>query len=170
MADDADSDFFELGQAQLDWVAAGNKPSHGPLAEVLSDLILGQWQAEYEGGYTFALMKALYFCIHREIKMPDWVCREFKSGIRAINDCDAASLDVVFGRPYPKGTNLCAMKKRKILRDAVFKRVREIKEMDPQTPVNRVLFRRVGKEVFPPIGGSEAEKLYYEAKKRWLWL
>ena len=122
-------------------------------------------EERYNNGDTFALMEAIYSCSCHGLKMPEWVAAGFRHGYQEILTCNADSLDAVFGRPYPKGKHLNSLKKKRNIRFAVWNKVHEILKMEPGTTINRDLFKRVGKEVRPEIGGSEAEKRYYEAKK-----
>ncbi|WP_028995064.1 hypothetical protein [Azonexus hydrophilus] len=161
----SDEDIQELFQAQLRWVKDGGHPAEGPLVQFIAMRDNERREERYNNGDDFALMEALYSCSCHGLKMPDWVAAGFRHGYRQILACNAKSLDEVFGRPFPKGKHLNALRKRRNIRFAIWNKVGDILRAEPGTPINRELFKRVGREVSPPVGGSEAEEIYYEAKK-----
>lgn len=166
MAEDtSDEDIQELLQAQLRWVEDGGDPAEGPLMQFVAMRDNARREERYNHGDDFALMEAIYSCSCHGLKMPEWVAAGFRRGYQKILACNADSLDAVFGRPYPPGKHLNSLKKKRNIRFAVWNKVHEILKTEPGTAIDRRLFKRVGKEVLPPIGGSEAEKRYYEAKK-----
>lgn len=154
-----------LLQAQLRWVEDGGKPAEGPFMQAVALENIARHEVSYNNGDTFALIEAIYHCSCHGLKMPEWVATEFRHGYQKILACDAKSLGEVFGDPFPKGKHLNALRKKRNLRFVVWNRVHDLLGSDPSIPIDRDLFKRVGKEISPPVGGSEAEKLYYEAKK-----
>lgn len=160
-------DFEKLSDAQSEWEKQGGLSSEGPLFQRAALDEIARHKVRYLNGDRFALMEAIYLCAWHKLMMPDWVSSEYINGIQSILGCREKSLDDVFGLPYKKGAHLNALKKKREIRPAVFVRVLEILKENPDTPIDRELFKRVGKEVHPPVGGSEAEKLWYEAKKEY---
>lgn len=160
-------DLEELSAAQTEWEKQGGLSSEGPLFQRAALDEIDRYETRYLNGDRFALMEAIYLCSWHKLMMPDWVSSEYTKGIQAILGCRAKSLDDVFGLPYKKGLHLNALRKKREIRPAIFVRVMEILKENPDTPIDRELFKRVGKEVRPPVGGSEAEKLWYEAKKEY---
>lgn len=167
MENDEQNAVNNLLDAQLAWEMDGGHPAEGPLVQRAAMEEIQRYEARFNAGENFFLMRAIYQCSCHGLKMPDWVAAGFRQGFQKILSCNAKTLGEVFGDPYPKGKHLNALKKRRNLRFVVWLRVREILAYNPDTPINRELFKRVGQEVKPPVGCSEAEEMYYEAKKFW---
>jgi hypothetical protein len=155
----------ELVEDHATWVSLGGHPAESPLHQRAALDRLAYHEKQFNDGNQFALMDAIYQCAAHGLKMPEWVAAGYRHGYQQILNCNAKSLNEVFGDPYPKGKHLNAMKKRRNLRFTVWGMVIDILAKEPGTAINRKLFKRIGKEIRPPVGGSEAEEMYYEAKK-----
>ena len=145
-----------------------------PLASSRTDGPFWQWVAlrdldfmrqRYEDGDHSVVLQAVHRCAQRSIPLPDWVAQAFVAGYNRVVNCRAKSWDDVFGRPYPKGANLNALRKRRTIRFAVWNEVQRILMSEPDTAIDAGLFERVGKSVRLPVGKTEADKLYYQAAK-----
>lgn len=120
-------------------------------------------RARYEAGDSVALLGAIRECACHEMPLPDWAARAFIRGYDQVLNCRAGSWDEVFGRPYPKGTHLAALRKRRLNRIRVILAVRKAREDGRAIDVS--LFEAIGLSL--GLGKSLAAELYYEAKKRW---
>jgi len=119
----------------------------------------------FESGDVFQLMHAIRICANHDMPLPEWVSRAYISAYDRVVSAQAKTWGDVFGQPYPKGIHLNAVKKRRNLIPAVWVAVRSILDMEPGTPIDGMLFERVGKKL--NIGKSQAAEFYYEAKRRY---
>jgi len=78
-------------------------------------------------------------------------------------NCRIGSWDDAFGRPYPKGTQIAAMRRRRTQRLAVYNTVMDIIEREPETPIDNGLWERVAEQL--NISAGEVNRLYYSALK-----
>jgi hypothetical protein len=167
MEKDEQDDVIALSEAQIVWERLGGHPAEGPLFQRAALEEIQRHELRYNNGDTFALMDAIYQCSCHGLKMPEWVAAGFRHGYQTILECNAKSLGQVFGDPFKKGKHLHALRKRRRLRSVVWNKVREIRNSEPGTAINRELFKRVGREVRPPVSRSEVEEMYYEAARFW---
>lgn len=116
-------------------------------------------RANFEGGNERALMLAIRNCAEYGVPLPEWVSAAYIKAYDAVSGAAVKSWDDVFGAPYPKGTQLAALRKRRRLRFAVRSAVAEILREHPQTPIDEALFERVGERF--NIGKTLASDLYY---------
>ena len=117
-----------------------------------------------EDGSGFAVLSAVRQCGTYGLVMPDWLVYAFNRRYDAVLNFRALSWDdpESFGRPYPKGTNRAAKRKKRVLSFAIFNDVRFFVESQPGTPIDKALFERVGGE--HAIGATLAEEYYRHAK------
>lgn len=120
-------------------------------------------QKAFAGGDKFALMRAIRICANHDLPMPEWTSKAYIKAYDAVVNAREKSWDVVFGPPYPKGANLSALRKRRMLMFAVRNRVSEIRKAEPAIAIDEGLFARVGKEF--NIGKTLAAEYYYHAKR-----
>ncbi len=113
-----------------------------------------------------AVLDAVYMCARNGLMMPDWLATAFMSRVRAVSDFKAASWDspLSFGRPHPKGTRLAAERKRLRFQATVHTRILLIRQEEPETPIDKRLFERVGK--LYGLGATLAENYYYTFVKQ----
>lgn len=106
----------------------------------------------------FDVLAAVCVCALNDLVMPDWLVREFINRYRSVLHCHVGSWDDAFGRPYPKGKHLAALRKARRHRVGVF--VDVIDMVKRGRKINKELFKEVGK--VHDLGATLAEKLYYE--------
>ena len=113
----------------------------------------------------FDILACVRKCANLDFVMPDWLAREFIRRYDAVLNVRALSWDApeAFGRPYKKGTNQAATRKRRLLRFGISNSVRAILAAEPSTPIDEALFERVGKQF--NIGKTLAAELHYSAEK-----
>lgn len=128
-----------------------------------TDGFLDGCRAEYEAGNKVALMQAIHVCGIDRIPLPDWVASAYSRCFESVRMARAKSWDDVFGKPFPKGSNLIAIHKRRKHQWDLVNRIRLIRESEPGTALDAALFERVGKEF--GLGRSLAQDYYYEAKQ-----
>jgi len=120
-------------------------------------------RAVIEGGDGFALLGAVRKCANHGIPMPEWLAKQFIRRYDRVLACRLGSWDDAFGRPYPKGKHLNALRKQREKRFAVYNAVRAAKASDPKIAIDAILFEKVGDSL--GIGKTLAETLYYQAKR-----
>jgi len=108
----------------------------------------------------FDVLAAVRVCANCDLVMPDWLVREFITRYISVLSCSVKSWDDAFGRPYPKGKHLAALRKALMNRSAVWVAVRKMHNCG--RAINKKLFEEVGKPL--GLGATLAEKLYYENK------
>ena len=124
--------------------------------------VLDAMQQAYESGGHLRLLSAVNLCAMHDLPTPEWVRRGFVDCYRRVVEYEAKSWDDVFGRPHPKGLHLESARRRESRRIPVYTRINEILYLEPDTPIDRGLFERVGEEY--GISKTVAEELYYEVK------
>lgn len=113
---------------------------------------------------SYWVLLAIRVCANHDLVMPEWLARAYIRAFDTVHTARAKSWDDVFGKPYPKGAHLSAVRQRMTLRWQVLNHVNDIKAREPKTPTDAALFERVGEAL--GIGKTQAETLYYEAKRR----
>lgn len=137
---------------------------------------LKQSEEKFNKGDGWALMRAICACARCSLPLPDWAAKAYLRAYYKVVGCEEKSWDAVFGEPYPKGTNLNALKKKRELKFEVFNTIIDAVKRDPGTAIDSQLFEDVGKKF--NIGKTLAEEYYREAcgilgfnavgvKKRW---
>lgn len=131
-----------------------------------------EWEA-HEAGDKMALFGAIRLCANHDLPLPEWAARVFITGYDKVLNHLAASWDEAFGQPFPKGKHLAAARRNRMLRCAVWLKVKEITEQASPSgpgrpllrrpPIDVNLFERVGREF--GINRTLASELYYQAKK-----
>lgn len=117
---------------------------------------------QHEGGHKTALFAAIRECANHDMPLPLWASKAFIHGYDRVVDGHANSWDDAFGRPHPKGVHLAAYRKRRKLRFLVWKKIRDILNREPETPIDEALFEKVGDEV--GAGKTLVSDLYYKTK------
>ncbi len=102
-------------------------------------------------------------CLNHDLVAPEWLAKEFIRRYDAVLNCRAKSWDdpKAFGKPYKKGTNIAAQRKRRNLKWGVYSRVIALAK---DSPIDEALFAIVGKEF--NIGKTLASEYYYSAKEQ----
>ncbi len=121
-----------------------------------------QLQIQFEHGDQLSLMRALRECARTGLPMPDWVAKNYILAFDTILNYRAKSWDEVFGKPFPKGGNLNATKKKRDLKYAVLNDINAILQAKPDTPIDVSLFESVGQKY--AIGKTLAAEYYYAVK------
>jgi hypothetical protein len=120
-----------------------------------------------ESGDGFAILACVRKLMTHGLVAPAWLAYAFNKRYDAVLNCRANSWDDqnAFGRPYPKGKHLNALRKSRTIRFQIFNSVNQILASEPSTPIDSELFARAGRMAKPPVGKTEAERLYREAKR-----
>lgn len=115
-------------------------------------------------GDGFSVLAAVASCAMHGLVMPDWLARAFLRRYRAVQQLRVDSWDApeAFGRPYPKGAQITAMRRRRLNRLKVALAVRQFVEMHPDAPLDPE-WSRIGSLVAK--SDKEAQKLFSEALK-----
>lgn len=135
-----------------------------PVSQFFGRLWLEQEQERFAAGDRGALLAAVRECARCGLPMPEWVAAAFIRSYDQVLNCRVKSWDEAFGAPFPKGSHLNALRKRRKLRVFVHSAVIDRVQRDPSTPIDKGLFESVGEEF--NIGASQAEELYYSAVRR----
>lgn len=145
--------------------AKDNLYDKGPLFRWLALQELAETHKLYKSGQEEAIMEALYICTFNSLPVPLWLEMAFLNAYRKVRQYRAKSWDEVFGKPHRKGTHLATKRQEREKSLLVYYRIREIKESEPQTPIDGSLFERVGREL--ALGGKTLiEEYYYKWKNK----
>lgn len=111
------------------------------------------------------VLEAVAECARCGLVMPDWLARAFLKRYRAVTQARAKSWDdpLSFGAPYPKGTNIGAMRKARVKGLDLFLRVTALREKTPDMPLLEAL-EAVGSDM--GIGKTLAEEYYYIHRRK----
>lgn len=112
-----------------------------------------------ESGYC--VLSAVRDVLTFDLVAPEWLAYAFNSRFDQVLGYHAGSWDdpAAFGAPIPKGAHLAALRKRRRLQWEVLSRISNIRQMEPQTALDKRLFARVGREL--GLGKTLAEEYYY---------
>ena len=122
-----------------------------------------QLKDSIQNGDGFDLLLAVRKCGTHGLVFPEWLSYAFNRSFDQVLNCHTNSWDVAFGKPYPN-KKIHDLRRRRELCFAIYNRVSEIKASEPQTPIDKSLFERVGRE--SGTGATLTEELYYLAKRR----
>jgi hypothetical protein len=122
-------------------------------------------KGQYESD-TYWLMTAIRLCANHELPLPEWAAKAYIKAYDTVHNAREKSWDKVFGKPYKKGSNLNAIRKKRNLEFAVLNSITNKLQNNPNTPIGVILFDEVGGEF--SIGSSLVSEYYYAAKKRLL--
>jgi hypothetical protein len=154
-----------------DAIKAGesNPQDIGPLSP------LSQWFAAQaikqeceliERGDGFAVLACVRRILTHGLVAPNWLSYAFNKRYDVVLNCLVDSWDdpKSFGRPYLKGRHLNSLRKERILKPQLLVIVLRILQANPQTPIDPALFESAGRRARPPVGKTEAERIYRKAK------
>lgn len=155
-----DVEFKAAQAAQLRFEQCGGSPNDrtGPLYQWNTRRQFEDLRVLYESGDCGVLFAAIRECASNELVMPDWVARGFISGYDKLVSCQVKSWDEAFGRPFPRGTNLNALRKRREKSIQVLLEVR--RRHDRGASIGKELFDEIGRSL--NISGSTARDYYYQ--------
>ena len=154
----------QVQAAQAQWI------SEYPGEESSRTCPLTKWDAiqriesrrkQFDAGDQGALMAALRVCACHEIVMPEWVASAYIKAYDQVLTCREKSWNVVFGAPFPKGANINARRKKRVLMFAVLNAVNHIRSSDDSRTIDAHLFEEVGAKF--SIGKTLAEEYYRAA-------
>lgn len=158
----------EMEEAQTAWLSSGKKASPlDPASQfwAVANIAARKPKILYTGESNEASREILW-CVRvflsHGIIAPEWLADAFAKRFDAVLNADVASWSdpLAFGTPYQKGTHIAAV--RKALRNGpkVVSKVNAILKSDPQTPISKALFERVG--IHLGLGATLTEELYYD--------
>ena len=152
---------FEEAQA-----LAGNDTSPtNPIFQWANAQYINESRKRIEAGDGFEVLACIRRCVTSGLIAPKWLGMEFNKRYDAVLNCRAKSWDddIAFGMPYKKGTNISALRKKRILSLAVYNEIRSMLIINPNTPIDEGLFETVGKKF--NLGKTLTSEYYYEQKK-----
>lgn len=109
------------------------------------------------------ILRGIKICATNDIVMPDWLADAFCDRYYEVVGCRVDSWDKAFGKPFPKGKHLNALRKERNLSIKVYNEIRNILLEAPNTPIDKSLFERVGAPY--GLGATLAEEYYYSKLK-----
>lgn len=148
-----------------------DQPSYlGPIFIWAAFRTLESLQQQYEKSKDgYLILSGVQTCAMHELTMPDWLAKEFIIRFRKVGRAELGSWDEAFGKPYPKNSNLNAIRKRRSNGIKVHNLVISKITQNPLRPIDRGLFDEISQELNIGISRTEAEKLYYRlVKAGWL--
>lgn len=110
------------------------------------------------------ILRGVKICATSDIVLPDWLADAFCNRYYEVVSRSVDSWDKAFGKPFPKGKHLNAMRKEWNLSIRVYNEIRSILLALPDTPIDKSLFERVGAQF--GLGATLAEEYYYSILKR----
>ncbi len=156
------------GAAQAAWLASGKNASPlDPASQfwAAANVTARKTKITYTDGPDEAgreLLWCVNVCLRHGIIAPEWLAGEFAKRFDAVFHADVGSWSdpLAFGTPYPKGTHIAAVRKAAKNGPKVVSEVDAILKSDPQTPIDKYLFERVGAPL--GLGTTLTEELYYD--------
>ncbi len=117
-----------------------------------------------------AIPEGVFLCAHNGFVMPKWLSVAYIKAFRTTKVFyQAKSWDDVFGKPHPKNTQIGTKREFKEKSLDVYFRIIEIKEQNPDIPIDVHLYETVGREL--GVGGHTkvGEWYSYWKKQRSKW-
>lgn len=151
-------------EAQVASGKAGQPDPTGPFFRWAACHRLELEAKRFNGGDKMALLAAIRICANHDIPLPPWASSAYIAAYDRVLNCRAKSWDSVFGKPYPAGVHLAALRKRREKSFAVHIEVKRILASAPDTPIDEHLFERVGKPL--GLGKTLAGEFYYAVEKQ----
>jgi hypothetical protein len=155
---------FDPWRATLPEAEAAHRDSDGPVGAVF------QWAAAQklkemqarESRDGFDVLWCVAECATHGLVMPDWLVAEYLRRYRAVQQLhvDSWADPQSFGRAYPKGAQVQAMRRRRVNRVKVGLAVTEFVKANPDKPLDSE-WERIGEMVAK--SDKEAQKLFSEA-------
>lgn len=144
---------------------ARDLPSYlGPLPRFMAFRVLDDLEKDYEtNNQGFSILAGVRKCANHDLVMPLWLAKAFISRYDLVLNCHVGSWDEAFNPPIKKGVHLNALRKQRELKFAVLNAVREMRNANPPTPIDKALFEVVGAKF--ALGATLAEKYYYAAER-----
>jgi hypothetical protein len=160
-------DFEAAWTAQEEWESGCISGSYerGPFFRWMGAQELKELFDIYKGGNKKAITEALYVCSMNSLPLPRWCEMAFLSAYRQVRQYRAKSWDDVFDPPHKKGTHLDSKKEEREKSLSVYHRIKEVKQGNPDIPIDGYLFEMVGME-FGIGGKTKTEEWYYKWKNR----
>lgn len=117
---------------------------------------------DIESGSGVAVIDAVAKCVQCDLVAPDWLARAFLRRWRMVKDArvDSWDHDDAFGAPFPKGSQLAAIRRRRSNRIAIHNIVSSFVRMNPDEPLDPHwddFGRQIGE------GRTRAQELHAEA-------
>jgi hypothetical protein len=136
----------------------------GPIYQFCAARQIEAEKAAVDAGDGFAVLGCIRHCVTHGLVAPEWLAYAFNRRYDAVLNARTNSWDspLAFGKPYPKGAHLAALRKARTKRIAVWNTINDIRKTEPKTPIDKGLFERVGSHL--GLGGTRAEEFYYQAK------
>jgi hypothetical protein len=145
---------------------AGNDTSPtSPIFQWADAQYINESRKRIEDGDGFEVLACIRRCVTSGLIAPKWLGMQFNDRYDTVLNCRAKSWDddIAFGMPYKKGTNINALRKKRILSLSVYIEIRNILTINPNIPIDEGLFESVGKKF--NLGKTLTSEYYYEQKK-----
>ena len=146
-----------------EWVNSGGEISSplNPFLQVLAAREILALKDDICDGSGFVVLEAIRMCVTHGLVAPEWLAYQFNRRVDAVHFARVGSWDdqSAFGRPFPKGTNLAALRKARTGRLAVWLSVVTKLRESPETPIDKSLFEAIGQPL--GFGTTLTEKYYY---------
>ena len=99
-----------------------------------------------EAGTGFDVLEAVADCATHGLVMPDWLAKAYLKRYRAVQECkvDYWDAEESFGRPYRKGVQISAIRRRRTNRLKVYLAVHDAIDRDPQRPIDVGFWEDIG--------------------------
>ena len=153
---------FDEAQADDDLFAGSANDPTRPISRFLAFRFLEECEVEFiETRSGRAILRAIRRCANCDIVLPEWLARAYISMYDKVLNCQAGGWDDAFDKPFPKGSHLSALRKKRKLQMLVLNKVRERLALEPKTPIDKSLFEEVGNGL--GLGATLTEEFYYSA-------
>ena len=126
-----------------------------------SELMLNR--EKFEDGSGFDVLEAVAKCAMAGLVMPDWLAKVYLKRYRAVQSCTVESWDAeqAFGRPYPKGTQISQLRRKRANRIKVISAAHRLVNSDAERPIDTAFWEEIGRAAGE--GKTSAQELYAEA-------
>jgi hypothetical protein len=126
------------------------------------DRTLNIYRQAYSAGDHLALFQALSFALESGMPVPEWAANPLAARISKVLSKETACWNEAFGRPYPKGAQVRAQRRREQLAPQVHLLVTEERRKSGMA-LGESLFSDIGHQL--GISRSLCSKLYYQERK-----
>ena len=159
---------FEEAWKASDEAALGEGPNAPIYQWLAAKTITGMKPATAHSGY--AVLACVRQCANHDLVMPLWLAQEFIRRYDSVAQARTKSWDdeIAFGRPYPKGAQIKAIRANRLLQFKVLSEAKKMVDEDHNRPVDKGFYDELAERLTDAgdeIGASHAEELLKLAER-----
>ena len=109
------------------------------------------------------VLQCMTLCGEQLLTPPKWLWTAFIRCQQRVARAEVGSWDEAFGRPYPRHARLATVRRARELQHKVHTAAWRLAVEEPELPINRDFFERIGETPGICRSGATVERIYYHA-------